>query len=172
MPLDVTDEASVKAALASVTEGRLDVLVNATGTFLMSKHALPLLRPAAGGGAQDGTQRSQQANPKQASVVNMGSYDGFISDPGLAAHCATKGAGHALTRALTRAMACDHGPKGIRVNALCPGYVDTPMLQRFFTGEGSGGGGLQVEKTVTSSTNADWRRLGSCGRHKLQRRVQ
>ena len=34
--------------------------------------------------------------------------------------------------ALTRAMACDHGPDNIRVNAICPGYVDTPMLQSFF----------------------------------------
>ena len=62
-----------------------------------------------------------------ASIINFGSYDGFIADPGLAAYCATKGAVHALTKA----MACDHGPEGIRVNAICPGYVDTPMLQSF-----------------------------------------
>ena len=85
--------------------------INVTGTFLTSKHALPLLRKSAGG-----------------SVINFGSYDGFIADPGLAAYCATKGAVHALTRA----MACDHGPEGIRVNAICPGYVNTPMLQSFF----------------------------------------
>jgi meso-butanediol dehydrogenase/(S,S)-butanediol dehydrogenase/diacetyl reductase len=85
--------------------------VNVTGTFLTSKYALPLLR------------RSPAA-----SVINFGSYDGYIADPGLAAYCATKGAVHALTRA----MACDHGPEGIRVNAICPGYVDTPMLQSFF----------------------------------------
>ncbi len=135
---DVTDEAGCRAAfeaLASRWE-RLDVLVNAagieieqtieetslddwnrifainvTGTFLTSKFALPLLRKSAG-----------------ASVINFGSYDGFIADPGLAAYCATKGAVHALTRA----MACDHGPEGIRVNAVCPGYVDTPMLKSFF----------------------------------------
>ncbi|MEZ5775260.1 MAG: SDR family oxidoreductase [Hyphomicrobiaceae bacterium] len=64
----------------------------------------------------------------------------FIADP-LAAYCATKGAVHALTRA----MACDHGPEGIRVNAVCPGYVDTPMLRSFFAGEGSGGGGGTIE---------------------------
>lgn len=85
--------------------------INVTGTFLTSKYALPLLRQSNG-----------------ASVINFGSYDGYIADPGLAAYCATKGAVHALTRA----MACDHGPEGIRVNAICPGYVDTPMLQSFF----------------------------------------
>ena len=66
------------------------------------------------------------------SIINFGSYDGFIADPHLAAYCATKGAVHALTRA----MACDHGPENIRVNAICPGYIDTPMLQSFFGDSG------------------------------------
>ncbi len=152
--LDVTDEGSVRAAMERVQAeaGKLDILVNAagieiektiedtsleewnrifavnvTGMFLTSKHALPMLRRAAQGGSS-------------ASVINFGSYDGFIADPGLAAYCATKGAVHALTRA----MACDHGPEGIRVNAICPGYVDTPMLQSFFTGNGSGAGGKAI----------------------------
>ena len=90
--------------------------INVTGTFLACKHALPLMRNAGGG-----------------SIINFGSYDGFIADPGLAAYCATKGAVHALTRAL----ACDHGPENIRVNAVCPGYVDTPMLQNFFGSNGN-----------------------------------
>ncbi len=138
--LDVTSEDEVVAAMNTVREehGVLDVLVNAagieveatveetsleqfnhimainvTGTFLTSKYALPLLR--------------NSVNP---SIINFGSYDGFIADPGLAAYCATKGAVHALTKA----MACDHGPEGIRVNAICPGYVDTPMLGQFFQG--------------------------------------
>jgi NAD(P)-dependent dehydrogenase (short-subunit alcohol dehydrogenase family) len=85
--------------------------VNVTAMFLMSKAALPGLRAA-----------------KAASVVNIGSYDGYIADPNLAAYCASKGAVHALTRA----MACDHGPEGIRVNAICPGYIKTPMLDKFF----------------------------------------
>ena len=135
---DVGSEEDAKAVMAHVAaeHGRLDVLVNAAGveiektieettldewnrsfsvnvngTFLTSKHALPLMRKAGAG-----------------SIINFGSYDGFIADPSLAVYCATKGAVHALTRA----MACDHGPEGIRVNAVCPGYVNTPMLQSFF----------------------------------------
>lgn len=152
--LDVTSEAEVQAAMACVDheQGRLHILVNAagieiehtiedtsladwnrifainvTGTFLPSKHALPLLRRAGG-----------------ASIINFGSYDGFIADPGLAAYCATKGAVHALTRA----MACDHGPEGIRVNAICPGYVDTPMLRSFFGGAGSGAAGGALDTVL------------------------
>ena len=135
---DVTSEDEVTAGIAVIesARGRLDIVVNAagieiektvedtsledwnrifainvTGTFLTSKHALPLLR------------RSNHA-----SIVNFGSYDGFIADPKLAAYCATKGAVHALTKA----MACDHGREGIRVNAICPGYIDTPMLDQFY----------------------------------------
>ncbi|MEO0977984.1 MAG: SDR family oxidoreductase [Pseudomonadota bacterium] len=155
LKLDVTSEPDAIAAMEQIGNagGKLDILVNAagieiektieetsleewnhsfavnvTGTFLTSKHALPLLRRAAQSGAS-------------ASLINFGSYDGFIADPGLAAYCATKGAVHALTRA----MACDHGPEGIRVNAICPGYIDTPMLQSFFNGDGSGGGGGNIE---------------------------
>jgi len=153
---DVTDEAAVKNVFGSLEQkwGKLDILVNAagieiektiedtslaewnnifavnvTGIFLTCKYALPLLR------------KSAKNNPNGASVINFGSYDGFIADPGLAAYCATKGAVHALTKA----MACDHGPEGIRVNAICPGYVDTPMLQSFFEGDGSGGDGGDIE---------------------------
>ena len=156
MKLDVTSEEDVSTALKKIEkeEGKLDILVNAagieiektieetsleewnlsfavnvTGTFLTSKYALPLMRKAAKNGVS-------------ASIINFGSYDGYIADPGLAAYCATKGAVHALTRA----MACDHGPEGIRVNAICPGYVDTPMLQSFFKGDGSGGQGQTIDK--------------------------
>lgn len=153
--LDVTSEDDAKTVTDTISarEGKLDILVNAagmeiektieetsleewnqsfavnvTGTFLTSKYSLPLLRKAASSGSSS-------------SIINFGSYDGFIADPGLAAYCATKGAVHALTRA----MACDHGPEGIRVNAICPGYIDTPMLQSFFEGDGSGGQGGDID---------------------------
>jgi len=135
---DVTSEAEVVAGVDTIRSehGRLDIVVNAagieiektvadtsldewnrifainvTGTYLTSKHALPMLRES-----------------EHASIINFGSYDGYIADPKLAAYCATKGAVHALTKA----MACDHGPEGIRVNAICPGYIDTPMLEQFY----------------------------------------
>ncbi|MEW9612660.1 SDR family oxidoreductase [Shinella sp. S4-D37] len=161
--LDVTSEDEAIAAMAEAERlsGKLDILVNAagielektiehttleewnrsfavnvTGTFLAAKHALPLLRRAASRGTT-------------ASIINFGSYDGFIADPGLAAYCATKGAVHALTRA----MAVDHGPEGIRVNAICPGYVDTPMLQSFFSGAGSGGKGGTIDSLKEAVRN-------------------
>lgn len=162
LSLDVASEEAVSKAMQAVesAHGKLDILVNAagieiektieetslsewnksfavnvTGVFLTSKHALLLLRKAADANEGIGS-----------SIINFGSYDGFIADPGLAAYCATKGAVHALTRA----MACDHGPEGIRVNAICPGYIDTPMLQSFFNGEGSGGGGENLENLQQS----------------------
>jgi len=155
LKLDVTSEndAQNMANTLKQEHGKLDILINAagieiektiedttldewnksfavnvTGTFLTSKYSLPLLRAAAKNGVSS-------------SIINFGSYDGFIADPGLAAYCATKGAVHALTRA----MACDHGPEGIRVNAICPGYIDTPMLQSFFEGDGSGAEGGNID---------------------------
>lgn len=148
---DVTSESSAESLAKRIDQdhGKLDILVNAagiefeksiedtsldewnrmfainvTGTFLTSKNALPLMRKSGSG-----------------SIINFGSYDGFIADPELAAYCASKGAVHALTKA----MACDHGPEGIRVNAVCPGYVDTPMLQSFF---GSSGNIESLQKAV------------------------
>ncbi|MGI9412896.1 MAG: SDR family NAD(P)-dependent oxidoreductase [Hyphomicrobiales bacterium] len=143
MGLDVTSSDAVRAVIAEIGEryGRLDVLVNAAGielektveetseeewdrlidinlkgTFLTCKYALPLLRKSESG-----------------SIVNFGSYDGFIADPKLAAYCASKGGVHALTRAI----AVDHGPDGIRCNAVCPGYIDTPMMQSFLGDAGT-----------------------------------
>jgi NAD(P)-dependent dehydrogenase (short-subunit alcohol dehydrogenase family) len=82
--------------------------VNVSGTFFMCRAALRAMK-AAGRGA----------------IVNFGSILGDLGSAGVAAYCASKGAVHNLTRAL----AMDHAADGIRVNAVCPGEVNTPMLQ-------------------------------------------
>lgn len=71
--------------------------VNAGGMFFITKHLLPNLRRSDG-----------------APVINFGSYGGFVADPNLAAYSPTKRA----VDPLTRGMACEHGPEGIRVNAI------------------------------------------------------
>jgi 2-keto-3-deoxy-L-fuconate dehydrogenase len=83
--------------------------VNARGTFLCCKHAIPPMA-ARGRGA----------------IVNIASVAGLVGLRNRAAYCASKGA----VIALTRALALDHVGSGIRVNAVCPGTVDTPWVRR------------------------------------------
>lgn len=89
--------------------------VNARGTFLCCKHAIPGMR-ARGGGA----------------VVNVASVAGLIGLRNRAAYSASKGA----VIALTRALAVDHVADGIRVNAVCPGTVDSPWVRRLVEEQG------------------------------------
>ena len=132
---DVTVEADcrrlVEAAVASF--GRLDLVVNAAGiirrtsvvetpeeewdrvmavnvksVYLVGRHAIPAI--ARGGGG---------------AIVNVGSGWGLKGGPRAASYCASKGA----VVNLTRAMAIDHGPQGIRVTCVCPGDTDTPLLR-------------------------------------------
>jgi NAD(P)-dependent dehydrogenase (short-subunit alcohol dehydrogenase family) len=129
LELDVRDEAAVAGAtreldvLANVAgigsttnapdtplEVWEDVLaVNATGTFLCCKHAIPGM-VARGGGT----------------IVNMASVAGMIGLRDRAAYSASKGA----VIALTRALAIDHVGDRVRVNAVCPGTVDSPWVRR------------------------------------------
>jgi NAD(P)-dependent dehydrogenase (short-subunit alcohol dehydrogenase family) len=83
--------------------------VNARGTFLCCKHAIPGMVERGGG-----------------SIVNMASAGGLIGLRNRAAYCASKGA----VIALTRALAVDHVAAGVRVNAVCPGTVDSPWVRR------------------------------------------
>ena len=57
------------------------------------------------------------------SIVNIGSIEGLGSNPRHPAYCASKGGLHALTRA----VAVDHGPQGVRCNAVAPGWIDTEL---------------------------------------------
>ncbi len=83
--------------------------VNLRGTFLCSKYAIPHLLERGGG-----------------RIVNIASTYGVIAAPRAAAYCASK----AAIINLTRQMAIDYGPEGLRVNALCPGYIDTGLGRR------------------------------------------
>jgi len=81
--------------------------VNLKGTFLMSKYVIAYMARNGGG-----------------NIVNIGSGWGLKGGPKAAVYCASK----AGVVNLTRAMAIDHGPQNIRVNCVCPGDIETPML--------------------------------------------
>jgi 2-keto-3-deoxy-L-fuconate dehydrogenase len=81
--------------------------VNARGTFLACKHALPRME-------------------RGAAIVNIASVAGMVGVPNRAAYGASKGA----VIAFTRALAVDHAADGIRVNCVCPGTIDTPWIDR------------------------------------------
>jgi NAD(P)-dependent dehydrogenase (short-subunit alcohol dehydrogenase family) len=82
--------------------------VNVRSVFLMSKYAIPYMQWAGGG-----------------SIINTSSGWGLRGGARAVSYCASKGA----VVNMTRAMAIDHGASNIRVNALCPGDTDTPMLR-------------------------------------------
>lgn len=133
---NVGDRTSVQAAIeACAAEGRIDVLANVAGIvqfgrietiteeewdrvhavdlkgpFLLIQAALPHLRACGG------------------TVVNVSSVAGNVAQPYAAAYAAAKGG---LTQ-LTKALALELSPEGIRVNAVCPGTVDTPIVEQVF----------------------------------------
>ena len=136
-PTDVSDSSSVERLVAETvsTYGRLDIIysnagimregsvvdlpeaqwdelfsVNVKGSFLLGKYGVPEMRKAGGG-----------------AIVITASANSFYAESDIAGYCATKGA----VMQLTRAMAVDHGPEGIRVNCICPGWIETPMALPF-----------------------------------------
>ncbi len=94
----------------TVEEWNREVSINLGGVFLCSKFAIPHLRKTKG------------------CIVNMASVNGYFVEPLCAGYCATKGA----IIALTKAMAIDHGKDGIRVNCICPGYIDSGLAWEYF----------------------------------------
>jgi NAD(P)-dependent dehydrogenase (short-subunit alcohol dehydrogenase family) len=91
-------------------EWNLQMSVNVGGIFLCSKYFLPYLRQTKG------------------SIVSMSSVNGFFVEPMCAGYCATK----AAIIGLTKAMAIDHGHEGVRVNCICPGYIDAGLAEGYF----------------------------------------
>lgn len=133
--VDVGDEAAVAEAIDSVVQslGRVDVVVNCagvagggpvhlldadewarvlrinlTGTYLVCKHALRHLVPQRSG-----------------NIINFASIEGLEGTEGGSAYNASKG-GVVL---LTKNLAIDYGRLGIRVNCVCPGFIETPMFE-------------------------------------------
>jgi NAD(P)-dependent dehydrogenase (short-subunit alcohol dehydrogenase family) len=167
---DVSDAASIEAAVDATVKrfGRLDALVacagiqrygtvtdtteamwdevfaiNVKGVYLACRAALPHLRASRG------------------AIVAISSVQAHVSQTAVAAYVASKGA----VDALVRSMAIDEASNGVRVNAVCPGSVDTPMLRasarRFSDGTDAG-----VEATVEA-----WGRSHPLGRVATPREV-
>lgn len=91
-------------------EWHRQMAVNVGGVFLCTKYFLPQLRRTRG------------------AIVNMSSVNGYFVEPMCAGYCATK----AAILAFTKATAIDHGWEGIRVNCICPGYIDAGLAEAYF----------------------------------------
>jgi NAD(P)-dependent dehydrogenase (short-subunit alcohol dehydrogenase family) len=104
----------LEKTIVDTSEADWDRIVdtNLKGTFFCAKHAILQFRKQGGGGA----------------IVNMASVNSFFAEGGIAAYCATKGG----IAQLTRALAMDHSAEGIRVNAINPGWIETPMNANYF----------------------------------------
>lgn len=140
---DVTQEDQVKAMVAKTIEafGKIDILfsnagimvpnsvtdmtieewdllmnVNLKSAFLCCKYVIPEIKKVGGG-----------------SVIIDSSINATMAEAGIAAYCTSKGA----LSAMTRAMAMDYGKYNIRVNCVCPGWIETPFTKDFFAVPGN-----------------------------------
>jgi meso-butanediol dehydrogenase / (S,S)-butanediol dehydrogenase / diacetyl reductase len=103
-------------SVVSVTLEDWDMVldVNLRGTFYVSRAVLPHMVERGSG-----------------AIINMGSVDGIAADANMAAYNAAK----AAVVNLSRSMAIDFGPRGIRTNCICPGVIGSPAILRMFTDE-------------------------------------
>ncbi len=104
----------VEKTVVDTTEEDFDRIagVNLKGIFFVAKYAIIQMQKQGGGG----------------NIINMASVNSFFAEGGIAAYCMTKGG----IAQFTRALAMDHSGEGIRVNAIAPGWIETPMNANFF----------------------------------------
>jgi NAD(P)-dependent dehydrogenase (short-subunit alcohol dehydrogenase family) len=100
----------IHGSVTEMPEDEWDLVIetNLKTIYMLSHHCLPLMAEAGGG-----------------SVVNISSIQALATQTSVAAYAASKGA----VISLTRAMALDHAPEGIRVTCICPGTIDTPLVR-------------------------------------------
>lgn len=125
-----------RASVVDTTEEEWDKVMdtNVKSVFIFSKYVIPIMANAGGG-----------------VVINTASGWGLVGGYKAASYCASKGA----IVLLTKAMALDHGPQNIRVNCICPGDTDTPMLHREAQQLG-----INREKFLTEAKQRPLERIG------------
>jgi NAD(P)-dependent dehydrogenase (short-subunit alcohol dehydrogenase family) len=113
------NNAGVEGEQAPTAEASLEnwdrvIGINLKGVFLGLKHGIATMLQHGGG-----------------SIINNASVAGLVGFPGIPAYCASKGG----VIQLTRTAALEYATQNVRVNCLCPGVIDTPMVQRFTHGQ-------------------------------------